>query len=154
MACINLTSFLKKNNAYSLQALLLRSPLMASSYPAEIKEDPLPLSQLHRVKEDEMPLNPPRFQIRFIPMHLKMCSSVLFVWKDFEMRIYVHTVQNYAVTNAFEGRGLQYPKQIGSGSYTNLLLFDTFFGEERFSWVPSKNKVANEKKFENLNIVI
>ena len=70
------------------------------------------------------------------------------------MRIYVHTVQNYAVTNAFEGRGLQYPKQIGSGSYTNLLLFDTFFGEERFSWVPSKNKVANEKKFENLNIVI
>ena len=99
-------SFLKKNNAPSLQVLLLRSPLMASSYPAEIKEDPLPLSQLHRVKEDAMPLNPPRFQIRFIPTRLKMCSSVLFVWKDFEMRIYVHTVQNYAVTNAFEGRGL------------------------------------------------
>jgi len=95
--------FLNPQLPHMPEALLLRSHLMASSCLVEIKEDPLPLSQLHRVKEDAMPLNPPRFQIRFIPTRLKMCSSVLFVWKDFEMRMYVHTVQNYAVTNAFEG---------------------------------------------------
>ena len=28
--------------------------------------------------------------------------------------------------------------------YFELLSFDDFFGEEKFSWLPSKNKVANE----------
>ena len=79
-----------------------------------------------------MPLNPPRFQIRFIPTRLKMCSSVLFVWKDFEMRIYVHTVQNFAVTNAFEGRGLQYLNCFGQVDLILTCFLTIIFGEKKF----------------------
>jgi hypothetical protein len=32
-------------------------------------------------------------------------------------------------------------------SYTDMLSFGNFFGEEKFSLLPSKNKVADEKKF-------
>jgi hypothetical protein len=32
--------------------------------------------------------------------------------------------------------------------YFDLLSFHEFFGKEKFSWLPSKNKVADEKKLD------
>ena len=39
------------------------------------------------------------------------------------------------------------PAQDLNTCYVDQLSFDDFFGEEKFSWLPSKNKVADEKKF-------
>ena len=36
---------------------------------------------------------------------------------------------------------------IDSVSYTDLLSFDRVFGQEKLNVLPSKNKVADEKKF-------